>query len=63
MWLVQNDANSRRISLEELLGHACAATLVVDVQSGQEELEGDYEEDEETHARGGGGDYCCEKTG
>lgn len=43
-------------SLEELLRHVRTATLVDDVSHGKKTLEGDDHADEESHARGGGGD-------
>lgn len=50
-----------KINLEELLWHVRTTTLVGDVQSGQRELEGDDEEDEEAHAWRGGVDHWRRK--
>lgn len=43
---------------KELLGHVGPATLVDDVGDHEDHLERDQQEDEEAHARAGGGNDC-----
>lgn len=49
-------AKTSEIHSEEFLGHVCTTSLVDDVRNGEHDLECDYQKDEETHARGRGGD-------
>lgn len=44
--------------LKELLGHVRTATFVHDVGDSQKDLEGNHQEDEKAHTRGGCGDGC-----